>query len=59
MLLFEDLKVTAKVFINRMCTQGANKRKLERSLRKIVDRHISEFARFKLPLDLFVRQLLQ
>ena len=58
-LLFEDLKVKAKVFIERMRSQGAENAKLDCSLRRIIIRHISEFGRFQLSLDSLVRQLLQ
>ena len=58
-LLFEDLKVKAKVFIDRMRRQGADNAKLDCSLRRVIVRHISEFARFQLSQDSVVRQLLR
>ena len=58
-LLFEDLKIKAKVFIERMCSQDTENAKVDCSLRRIIIRHISEFARFQLSLDSLVRQLLQ
>ena len=58
-LLFEDLKVKAKVFIDRMRRQGAENAKLDCSLRRVIVRHISEFARFQLSQDSVVRQLLR
>ena len=42
-----------------MRSQGADNAKLDSSLRKIIVRHISEFARFQLTLDSLVRQLLR
>ncbi len=58
-LLFEDLKVKAKVFIERMRSQGAENAKLDCSLRRVIVRHISEFSRFQLSQDSLVRQLLR
>ena len=43
-LLFEDLKVKAKVFIDRMRRQGADNAKLDCSLRRVIVRHISKTA---------------
>ena len=58
-LLFEDLKVKAKVFIDRMRRQGAENAKLDCSLRRVIVRHISEFSRFQLSQDSVVRELLR
>lgn len=57
-LLFDDLKDKAKTLIRRMRSQGANVDKLDRSLRKIITRHVSDFSRFQLPLGILVGQLL-
>ena len=57
-LLFVDLKSKTDIFIQRMRSQGANLKKLDFSLRRIINRHFAEFSRFQLSLDLLVRQLL-
>ena len=57
-LLFVDSKSKTDIFIQRMRSQGANLKKLDFSLRRIINRHFAEFSRFQLSLDLLVRQLL-
>ena len=58
-LLFEDLKDKAKVFIARMRSQGANDVKLDRSLRRIIKRHDSDFSRFQRTTNVLIVQLLK
>ena len=57
-LLFVDLKSKTDIFIQRMRSQGANLKKIEFCLRRIITRHIAEFSRFQLSLDSLVSQLL-
>ena len=56
-LRLDLLKETLTVFIQRMRAQGVTDDKLERSLRRIISRHNSEFSRFKFPLDTLLAQL--
>ena len=58
-LRFEDLKDKAKVFIARMRSQGANDVKLDRSLRRIIKRHDSDFSRFQRTTNVLIVQLLK
>ena len=58
-LLFDDLRETSTVFIQRMRAQGATDEKLDRSLRKIITRHFSVFSRFQLTLNMLVARLLR
>ena len=57
-LLFVDLKSKTDIFIQRMRSQGADLKKLEISLRRVINRHYADFSRFQFSLDSLVRQLL-
>ena len=57
-LLFDDMKNSANNLIQRMRAQGAKANQLERSLRKIITRHSTEFSRFQLTVDALLEGLL-